>query len=440
MTTKHEQIIEYIEKLPINHKISVRSIARNLGVSEGTAYRAIKEAENRQLVATKERVGTVRIESYDVRRLKHLTVEEIVNVTNCIVHGGRDGLDHEVKRFIIGAMQEDDMIQYMSPQSLIIVGNREEAQRIAIEHDVAVLITGGFTPSPENIAYANEKNVPLMSVNFDTYGTATLINKAMIERAMQKDILLVEDIYIPIDGTHYLTDQSVKKDYRRLNEQTGHTRFPVINQSGRIIGIVTAKDLFDYQANDLVTAGMTSHPIVATKQMSVASVTHMMIWDGLELLPVVDDTQHLIGILSRQDVLRTLQYTRQEEQSDNRIEHLLAQKLKPISLDKNKRHGRYRFVSDVTLTDHVGGLSNSLLSAIIQLTVEQFVRETKYQTVVVDNISTYFMKLIPLQSTLDVHAEYLEAGRRNLKVEVTIYHGQTIMTKAIVTANSLNIQ
>ena len=50
------------------------------------------------------------------------------------------------------------------------------------------------------------------------------------------------------------------------------------------------------------------------------------------------------------------------------------------------------------------------------------------------------MKLIPLQSTLDVHAEYLEAGRRNLKVEVTIYHGQTIMTKAIVTANSLNIQ
>ena len=110
---------------------------------------------------------------------------------------------------------------------------------------------------------------------------------------------------------------------------------------------------------------MTSHPIVATKQMSVASVTHMMIWDGLELLPVVDDTQHLIGILSRQDVLRTLQYTRQEEQSDNRIEHLLAQKLKPISLDKNKRHGRYRFVSDVTLTDHVGGLSNSLLSAII---------------------------------------------------------------------------
>lgn len=55
MATKHEQIIQYIQNLPIDSKISVRSIARNLKVSEGTAYRAIKSAENLHLVATKER-------------------------------------------------------------------------------------------------------------------------------------------------------------------------------------------------------------------------------------------------------------------------------------------------------------------------------------------------------------------------------------------------
>ena len=62
MATKHEQILKYIDELPIGEKISVRQIAKDLTVSEGTAYRAIKEAENNGYVSTIERVGTIRIE------------------------------------------------------------------------------------------------------------------------------------------------------------------------------------------------------------------------------------------------------------------------------------------------------------------------------------------------------------------------------------------
>lgn len=43
--TKHEQILDYIESLSIGSKISVRKIAKFLNVSEGTAYRAIKDAD-----------------------------------------------------------------------------------------------------------------------------------------------------------------------------------------------------------------------------------------------------------------------------------------------------------------------------------------------------------------------------------------------------------
>lgn len=67
--TKHEQIIEYITQLSIGGKISVRQIAKAMSVSEGTAYRAIKEAESQGLVSTIERVGTIRIEK---RRKKTL--------------------------------------------------------------------------------------------------------------------------------------------------------------------------------------------------------------------------------------------------------------------------------------------------------------------------------------------------------------------------------
>lgn len=79
MATKHDLILEYIESLPVGNRISVRSIAKELNVSEGTAYRAIKDAENVGLVSTIQRVGTIRIE----RKLKHierLTFGEVVRI------------------------------------------------------------------------------------------------------------------------------------------------------------------------------------------------------------------------------------------------------------------------------------------------------------------------------------------------------------------------
>ena len=60
--TKHEQIIKYIESLPVGTKVSVRQVAKDLDVSEGTAYRAIKTAENTGLVSSIPKVATIRIE------------------------------------------------------------------------------------------------------------------------------------------------------------------------------------------------------------------------------------------------------------------------------------------------------------------------------------------------------------------------------------------
>ena len=48
--TKNEQIIKHIESLSIGSKISVRKIAKDLNVSEGTAYRAIKDADRKSVV------------------------------------------------------------------------------------------------------------------------------------------------------------------------------------------------------------------------------------------------------------------------------------------------------------------------------------------------------------------------------------------------------
>ncbi|MDX7669889.1 HTH domain-containing protein, partial [Enterobacter cloacae] len=72
MATKHNQILEHINSLPVGHKISVRQIAKDLSVSEGTAYRAIKDAENKGYVSTIERVGTIRIEQKKKENIEKL--------------------------------------------------------------------------------------------------------------------------------------------------------------------------------------------------------------------------------------------------------------------------------------------------------------------------------------------------------------------------------
>lgn len=71
LATKHEQILSYIDSLDVGEKISVRRIAKEMKVSEGTAYRAIKDAENKGFVSTIERVGTIRIEQKKKKILKN---------------------------------------------------------------------------------------------------------------------------------------------------------------------------------------------------------------------------------------------------------------------------------------------------------------------------------------------------------------------------------
>ena len=110
--------------------------------------------------------------------------------------GGERGLDKTLSRFVIGAMTIDAMKMYLSSGSLLIVGNREEAHRLALENDCAVLITGGFMCSQDIRDLANKKGLPVITSSYDTFTIATMINKAISEQMIKKDILLVEDIMV----------------------------------------------------------------------------------------------------------------------------------------------------------------------------------------------------------------------------------------------------
>ncbi len=434
MATKHEQIIQYIETMPVGEKLSVRTIAKNLNMSEGTAYRAIKDAENIGLVSTIERVGTIRIERKSKENIETLTFGQISKIIEGDVLGGKKGLDKTLSKFIIGAMQREAMERYISPGSLMIVGNRNDIQEFALEKGAAVLITGGFDTDEAIIRLADEVDMPILRTTYDTFTVATMINRAMTDQLIKKEIMLVEDIYTPIEETKFLSLDDTVYDYRKLNTESTHSRFPIVNHNMRLVGIITAKDILGKADTVSLERVMTREPIVAKTHMSVASVAHRMIWDGLEVLPVVKDNLQLLGIISRQDVMKAMQLAQRQPQVGNTIEDQVVENLELIEeeMDVNQLPA-YRFKITPQMTNSIGTVSFGVLSEVLASTTKKILYSLQKRNAVIEQMDIYHLKMIQIDSVIEIRSKILELGRRSSKLDVEVYLENSLVGKAIVT-------
>jgi manganese-dependent inorganic pyrophosphatase len=94
---------------------------------------------------------------------------------------------------------------------VVVVGDRPEAQRLAIEHGAQLLVTSnGTAPSEEILALARERGTAVVSSPLDTYISARMITLAAPCRAlMDRDPLtvgpedLVADISDHVKSVHY---------------------------------------------------------------------------------------------------------------------------------------------------------------------------------------------------------------------------------------------
>src|SRR5699024_2610400 len=105
--------------------------------SEGTAYRAIKDAQDEGLVSTIYRVGTIRIEKKSKERIDNLTFAEVLNIIEGELIAGGEGIHKDLRRFVIGAMTVEGIKRYLSKGALVIVGDREKVQELALENESA---------------------------------------------------------------------------------------------------------------------------------------------------------------------------------------------------------------------------------------------------------------------------------------------------------------
>jgi predicted transcriptional regulator len=435
LATKHEQILEHIESLDVGSKISVRQVAKELAVSEGTAYRAIKDAENQGLVSTIERVGTIRIKKKQKENIEKLTYAEVVNIVDGQVLGGRSGLHKTLNKFVIGAMKLEAMMRYIDPGSLLIVGNRDQVHKIALQAGSAVLITGGFDAEEEAKQLADELELPIISTSYDSFTVGTMINRAIYDQLIKKEIVLVSDILTPVEQSIFLNTTDLAQKWYEYNQETTHSRYPVVDHTMKVVGIVTSKDVINADRDTPIDKVMTRNPITISERTSVAAAAHMMIWEGIELLPVINQSHKLVGIISRQDVLKALQMIQKQPQVGETFDDLITSRF----VDESKGSD-YRLTCRVNpqMTNHLGTLSHGVMTTLVTDAGSRVLRKYKKGDLVVENITLYFIKPVQIDSTIEIRPKVLEMSRKFGKVDVEIYSEGQVVGKALMMAQLID--
>ncbi|ANF96266.1 DRTGG domain-containing protein [Paenibacillus bovis] len=436
--TKHEQLLQHIEKLKIGSKISVRKLARQMGVSEGTAYRAVKEAENMGIVVTRERIGTVRIEKRPRGISDQLTFADVAEIVEGKVLGGGSGLDKTLVKYAIGAMKMDAMMRYVEAGSLLIVGNREDAHSLALEHGAAVLITGGFGTSLEVKALADERGLPIISSRHDTFTVASMINRALFDRMIKKKIMLVEDIIAGKPKPGVLKASSMAADFYEVAEKTGYLRLAVVDEWNRVIGIVGRKEIEELQEDQPIEKVLIRRPITATLQTSLASAAQTMMWEGIDFLPIVDRNRKLIGTVTRREVLQAMRDAQQEPQAGNveTFDHLIWN---GFAEERDEDGGivYHGFITPQMATD-LGNISEGILISVMIQAAIRTARLLSGHDYVLDNISTYFLRPVQIEDAIVIRPIVLESSRRTYKLEIEIIYENMPVSKSVLTLQSID--
>ncbi|GIO88473.1 thioesterase [Paenibacillus faecis] len=434
--TKHEQLLQHIESLKIGTKISVRKLAKGMGVSEGTAYRAVKEAENLGIVITKERIGTVRVEKKPRNITDQLTFGDVVEIVEGHVLGGADGLDKNLHKYVIGAMKIDAMARYIDAGSLLIVGNREDAHSLALEQGAGVLITGGFGTSREVKTLADRLSLPIISSRHDTFTVASMINRAIFDRLIKKKIMLVEDIVVRKPKVNMLKVTSNISDFDQLSIETGAQHFPVVDEWNRVIGIVSRKDVEELNGDQSIEKCLTRHPITVGLQTSLASAAQIMVWEGIDFLPVVDRNRKLISSVTRREVLQAMRDARNQPQLGETFEHLMWNGF----AEERDENGRLFFHGMITpqMATDLGTISHGVLTSLMTQAGLNAAKDASGADYVVDNLTTYFVRPVQIENPVVITPVVLEMSRRACKLEIVMTYQDFLVSKAVMTLQSID--
>jgi len=220
-------------------------------------------------------------------RLVTASIHDIVATFGGSLITGKLGTEPSEKLLMVCAMAQDSFIprlrRYKDKQVILFVGDRPHVQLLAIEENVSAIIVTGGLEIPEFIREsARSAGITLISSPHDTASTVLLARGAVrVERMVQ---------------TEYTSfhKETPLAEARQVAAQSGQFIFPVIDDEGKLVGILSKSDfikpvprqliLVDHNELTQAVRGASEVPIVEIldhhKLGGFSSHTPILFWNN----------------------------------------------------------------------------------------------------------------------------------------------------------------
>ncbi len=102
-----------------------------------------------------------------------------------------------------------------------------------------------------------------------------------------------------------VTPMTKVKEAIRLMVENEVSGLPVVDEDGKVVGLLTEADALEARTNQNTESAMTKRVYKAKPGDSVNSIRATLMKQKIKRVPVVDKAGKLVGVVSRRDVLAT---------------------------------------------------------------------------------------------------------------------------------------
>ncbi|MEF8786985.1 MAG: IMP dehydrogenase [Haloarculaceae archaeon] len=160
------------------------------------------------------------------------------------------------------------------------------------------------------IAMARQGGLGVIHRNMTVEETA-----AEIERVKRADELIIRDVVTASP------DQTVREVDQMMSRQ-GVSGAPVVDDNGKVLGIISGTDIRPYLEvgeSDAVREAMTDEVVTAAEDVSPREALELMYEHKIERVPIVDDADRLVGLVTMAGILQRREYDQAARDEDGHL-------------------------------------------------------------------------------------------------------------------------
>ena len=307
ISIKSDLVISFIEQLPEGAKVSVRELSAQLNVSEGTAYKAVKEAEQRGLVLVKPKAGTVRVKSERSVLDQMIPAADLCSLLGLTVHAGKEHLRHGIRKLVICNGSVQDLLRQLggtpAEACLCLCGDRPDIQDAVLSTGGHLLLTDGARPTWTQISQAERSELIILSSAQSAYSLVRAFDAEFAEHTDYSDSNQVSSWMQTPDYLYY---NDIVADWQQFyTEGSFIKQYPLVDDNLELYGgldLWRASAAVPSQKLRSAAADEMQIPTVSLTD-DLKAVAKRFVVNG-ETLAAVMDGKRMVGTITPNDLLR----------------------------------------------------------------------------------------------------------------------------------------